>query len=104
MAFLVFSPLLDAASAGKLLAEWNFGPLPPRAVDWAFAVFLLSMASVVTRLTFGIKGGLKYPTVFRVMGMLFAGSGVVQIARTVSVALTRNTAIGAPDAALAPVR
>jgi len=84
MAFLVFSPLLDAASAGKLLAEWNFGPLPPRAVDWAFGVFLLSMASVVTWLTFGIKGGLKHPTVFRVMGMLFAGSGVVQIARTVS--------------------
>ncbi|HVM76089.1 MAG TPA: PAS domain S-box protein [Candidatus Saccharimonadales bacterium] len=84
MAFLVCSSSLDAANAGKLAADWNIGALPPRAVDWAFAVFFLSMASVVTWLTLGIKGGLKHPTVFRVMGLLFAGCGAVQIARTVS--------------------
>lgn len=58
--------------------------LPPRAVDWAFAVFLLSMASVVTWLTLGIKTGLKHPVIFRVMGILFGLSGVVQMARTIS--------------------
>ena len=84
IALPVFSALLDAANTGKLLAGWKFGPLPPRAVDWAFAVFLLSMASVVTWLTLGIRSGLKHPVVFRVMGILFAGCGVAQIARTVA--------------------
>ena len=44
--FLVSSNLFYAANARKLLAGWEFGPLPPRAVDWAFVVFLLSVASL----------------------------------------------------------
>jgi PAS domain S-box-containing protein len=68
----------------RFLTIWNFAWLPPWAVDWAFAVFLLSMASVVTWLTLSVKSGLRYPVVFRAMGILFAGCAAVQIARTVS--------------------
>jgi len=85
VAIIALANLFHALNGGKgLLASWNFASLPPRAVDWAFAVILLSMASVVTWLTLGVKSGLRYPVVFRAMGILFAGCGVVQVVRTVS--------------------
>ena len=67
-AILALADFFHAMNDGNgFLTNWNFESLPPRAVDWAFAVFLLSMASVVTWLTLSVKSGLRHPTVFRVM-------------------------------------
>jgi len=59
------------------------------ALQWqyvaiGFALFLLTMGIVVTWLTIRIGRSLRQSTLFRIMGALFAGCGVAQIARTVS--------------------
>jgi PAS domain S-box-containing protein len=57
---------------------------PDRLTGGAVGVFLLAMASVVMWLALRIGHGLPYRRVFPLMSAIFAASGAVQVARTIS--------------------
>jgi len=75
---------IAAESSGASPASpMRFGGLE-RYIEGAFALFLLSMASVVIWLTLRIGPGLPHRKVFLVMSALFAGCGAAQTFRTLS--------------------